>query len=72
MKTVLNCIGKMERDGLCINIGRLIGKLHAHGIVHGDLTTSNMIINPEGKIVLVDFGLGKRRTSWRLRESTCA
>jgi TP53 regulating kinase-like protein len=60
VKTVLSSLGKTERDELCVNIGRLIGKLHAHGIVHGDLTTSNMIINPEGKIVFVDFGLGEK------------
>jgi TP53 regulating kinase-like protein len=45
---------------LCLKIGKLVGKLHAHGIIHGDLTTSNMIRNSEGKIFFVDFGLGER------------
>jgi Kae1-associated kinase Bud32 len=36
--------------------GELIGRLHAHGIIHGDLTTSNIIFK-EGKLYLIDFGL---------------
>jgi len=38
----------------------LIGKLHKYGIVHGDLTTSNMIQARDGKIFFVDFGLGEK------------
>ncbi len=37
-------------------IGALIGRLHEAGIVHGDLTTSNMIL-AQKKIHLIDFGL---------------
>ncbi len=36
--------------------GEVVGKLHRSGIVHGDLTTSNMIIH-NGRCVLIDFGL---------------
>lgn len=38
-------------------VGVLIGRLHREGIVHGDLTTSNMIVSDE-KIFFIDFGLG--------------
>ena len=38
----------------------MIGRLHEHGIIHGDLTTSNMILTPQDKIVFVDFGLSER------------
>ena len=37
-------------------LGALVARLHAHGIAHGDLTTSNALVTPEG-IALVDFGL---------------
>jgi N6-L-threonylcarbamoyladenine synthase/protein kinase Bud32 len=37
-------------------IGELIGRLHTCGIVHGDLTTSN-ILYKDGKLYLIDFGL---------------
>jgi TP53 regulating kinase-like protein len=49
-------------------MGRLVGKLHNIGIVHGDLTTSNMIFllkdneksnNNTYDLVLIDFGLAK-------------
>ncbi len=42
---------------LCREVGRLVGKLHKAGIVHGDLTTSNILVK-DGKLVFVDFGLG--------------
>jgi N6-L-threonylcarbamoyladenine synthase/protein kinase Bud32 len=38
--------------------GRMVGKLHTEGMVHGDLTTSNMILRTsDGGCVLIDFGL---------------
>jgi Kae1-associated kinase Bud32 len=36
--------------------GELVGKLHSCGIVHGDLTTSNIMFR-DGKLFLIDFGL---------------
>lgn len=55
-------------EGLMRRIGAAVGRLHASGVVHGDLTTSNMMLRPqageevktgglEGEIVLIDFGL---------------
>jgi TP53 regulating kinase-like protein len=61
VKQLLGSISKEERQELCVEIGKLIGRLHGHGVIHGDLTTSNMILNAEGKIFLVDFGLGEAR-----------
>ncbi len=37
-------------------LGRLMGLLHSAGLVHGDLTTSNVIVT-DGRLVLIDFGL---------------
>ena len=36
--------------------GEMVGRMHAGGIIHGDLTTSNIIIR-EGVPVFIDFGL---------------
>jgi Kae1-associated kinase Bud32 len=58
LKDSLNSMGKDERERICHMIGEIIAKLHAGGIIHGDLTTSNMILC-DGKVFLIDFGLGK-------------
>ena len=66
-KQLLSEVSKSERQRLCFKIGELIGKLHKYGIIHGDLTTSNMILNPEGKIFFVDFGLGEKSKELEVR-----
>ena len=38
-------------------IGSFVGRIHSMNIIHGDLTTSNMIVS-NGKLYFVDFGLG--------------
>lgn len=42
---------------VCEAIGENIAKLHDEGIIHGDLTTSNMIWS-KGNLYFIDFGLG--------------
>ena len=42
--------------GLSELAGEIVGKLHSCGLVHGDLTTSNIIFM-SGKLFLIDFGL---------------
>ena len=42
-------------------IGRILGTMHRNHTIHGDLTTSNLLLegNPEDRrIALIDFGLG--------------
>jgi len=60
LKQLLNEVSNDERNRLCRQVGELVGRLHKYGIVHGDLTTSNMIYTRDGKIFFVDFGLGER------------
>jgi TP53 regulating kinase-like protein len=67
VKQVLAGISKKERQELCTRIGGLIGKMHRHGVIHGDLTTSNMILSGEGKIFLVDFGLSEKNMELEAR-----
>ncbi|MHA1383446.1 MAG: KEOPS complex kinase/ATPase Bud32 [Candidatus Helarchaeota archaeon] len=47
-----------DSEDICKKIGDMVGKLHKCKIVHGDLTTSNMILSNNGKLFLIDFGLG--------------
>jgi len=51
-KPVKYVIDKM----MCELMGKLIGRLHSVGIIHGDLTTSNMLYSGD-RIYLIDFGL---------------
>lgn len=55
------------RENLCIKIGELIAKLHGKDVIHGDLTTSNIILDKKGKIYLVDFGLGEKNIELEAR-----
>ncbi|MCX6699602.1 MAG: bifunctional N(6)-L-threonylcarbamoyladenine synthase/serine/threonine protein kinase [Methanomicrobiales archaeon] len=43
---------------LVCDAGRMIGRLHRAGIIHGDLTTSNILVRG-GRCVLIDFGLAQ-------------
>jgi len=45
-------------DDICGRIGKTIAKLHNGRISHGDLTTSNMILMPNGEICILDMSLG--------------
>ncbi len=58
IKDHLNEMPKKERLDLYRLIGKTVGRLHEGGIIHGDLTTSNMILK-ESVLFLIDFGLGK-------------
>ncbi len=42
---------------ICEKIGESAAKLHDLGVVHGDLTTSNMILKQDN-VFFIDFGLG--------------
>ncbi len=44
-----------NKKEVCVEIGKSIKLLHKYDIIHGDLTTSNMILND--KVYFIDFGL---------------
>jgi len=58
LKDSLNGMPRSQRMGIYSLIGESIGKLHSAGIIHGDLTTSNMIFKDD-RLYIIDFGLGK-------------
>src|SRR6266436_10428377 len=62
-KAARECLDDMrinEARKLLRSIGEQIGLLHTGGIVHGDLTTSNVIVSPSGAPFIVDFGMSRR------------
>ncbi|MBI2659863.1 Kae1-associated serine/threonine protein kinase [Candidatus Woesearchaeota archaeon] len=52
---VKDILEKSDYKKLCSDIGKKVAILHNNLIIHGDLTTSNMIFNKE--IYFIDFGL---------------
>lgn len=62
-----------KQKRICNKIGENTGKIHQLHIIHGDLTTSNMIfkeslIRPKKeKIYFIDFGLAYRSHKWEDR-----
>jgi Kae1-associated kinase Bud32 len=51
--------GTVDSEAVCAKIGEIAGRLHANDIVHGDLTTSNMLLEGD-RVVLIDFSLGQK------------
>lgn len=46
------------RAGVLKAVGEAVAALHDGDLVHGDLTTSNMLVRQaDGRIVMIDFGL---------------
>jgi len=58
LKELLNSISPDEVKQICFQLGKQIGKLHSNNIVHGDLTTSNMILKGND-IYFIDLSLGE-------------
>jgi len=54
---VLDKLPENERKKILKIIGNNVAILHNNNIIHGDLTTSNMILKDE-EIYFIDFGLG--------------
>lgn len=61
IKDVLNQVDEKKRKRICRMIGENIAKLHNHDMIHGDITTSNMILIKD-RIYFIDFGLGCKST----------
>ncbi len=57
-------VDKSEIISISEGIGENVARLHDCGIIHGDLTTSNIILkvdeeNNNSNLIFIDFGLGK-------------
>ena len=61
VKDILNDLSDEERKRICEKIGRSIARFHNNDIIHGDITTSNMIL-VDDRIHFIDFGLGEKNS----------
>ena len=59
LKEVASSKKETNLTELCLQFGQYIAYLHRGGMVHGDPTTSNLIVAPSGKIWMIDFGLAE-------------
>ena len=61
MKDFIASIPREESVSLFREFGGNVAKLHSFGIMHGDLTTANVIVG-KGGLVMIDFGLSVSST----------
>ena len=54
-------------EPLSERIGEFVGILHKSGIIHGDLTTSNIIVGARNRVYFIDFGLAFIESSTEAR-----
>ena len=62
-----NLVGEVITPRISERIGELVGILHRDGIIHGDLTTSNLILGSDNILYLIDFGLSSFDSSIEAR-----
>ena len=55
---VKEAINEKNSRMICKSFGEKIALLHNAGIIHGDLTTSNAILEANNELCILDFGLG--------------
>jgi TP53 regulating kinase-like protein len=58
IKDIFEKISSDKRKELCKEIGKNIARFHNNNIIHGDITTSNMILFKD-RVHFIDFGLGE-------------
>lgn len=61
VKDILDKLDEPKRVRICREIGIAIARLHNNNIIHGDITTSNMILMDD-RIHFIDFGLGEKNS----------
>lgn len=48
----------LKNVGLCKEVGKAVALMHENKVIHGDLTTSNILVKGK-ELFFIDFGLGK-------------
>lgn len=67
LKEMASTASSSQIKELCNQFGRLIAHLHLGGMVHGDPTTSNLVVTPKNKIWMIDFGLAELNATTEMK-----
>ena len=57
LKDILTTLEDKKKKDYFNKIGKTIAILHKNGHIHGDITTSNLIVTDREEIFIIDFGL---------------
>ena len=66
-KVLVNQVPEDRLTSLCQHFGHLMGLLHLGDFVHGDPTTSNILIDKTGKMWMIDFGLSEMNATVEMK-----
>ena len=66
---VLPLVEREERVRLVRDVAEAVGHAHAQGVLHRDLKPSNVLVDPQRRARVADFGLARASDSTRLTET---
>jgi eukaryotic-like serine/threonine-protein kinase len=55
-----------------VQIADALAHAHKHGVIHRDLKSTNVLVTPEGRVKVLDFGLATRVPPAELKEAVSA
>ena len=58
-----------EAARICADLAEALGAVHAAGVLHRDVKPANVILQPDGIPVLLDFGLAREDSAERLTQT---
>ncbi|HEY8210300.1 MAG TPA: protein kinase [Myxococcaceae bacterium] len=57
--------------GVFLRLARALQELHAHGVHHRDIKSSNVIVRSDGEPILIDFGIARAASACTLTKAGC-
>lgn len=66
-KQLAGQVSRSDLISLCRGFGKLIALLHEGNVVHGDPTTSNIIVDHKSRMWIVDFGLAEMNATIEMK-----